>query len=318
MRIVRALAAWGLVVGIGCQPSAPTAPTPDPSVAPEAEVKKAPPPQTAALSPAQLDAMALRCDGAALLALGSSVLAGVEAGPEHPSARLLASWEAGRRFDGDTIDTKAVDAWVETLHAHLGTAPPRWWVDTLKSGRGGEGVATRFSLELGEGSDRRGPIAPGPGDVLVRPGHPLVESSGSIAYDLSMGRVSLAPIPETKGTALEVTRARAGSTLYVATFEPGAGGFRFPLRAVGSDGSERWKAEVCAADRKALGGRGYQIVELKVLETSTAKPGTMAPSEVRGLAVFTAESHGVTVETFDVNSGERTFAWSSDLWSWRE
>lgn len=249
---------------------------------------------------------------------GARALAALDPESPPPSAALLAAWERGRTFDEEgRIQTASVDDMLPRFAGALGMAPPRWWVDTLKSARGGEGIATGYNLGLTDDGDRRGGLSTGPGGVRVRPGLPLVESGGTLAYDLSMGRVELGPAPTNPGTAIEVTRARAGSTLYVAMFEPGSGGFRFPLRAVGSDGQERWTTEVCAADRKVLGGRGYMIVQMVVLEDPPAKPGVMAKSNARGLAVFTAESHGVTLEVFELETGTRTLAWSSDLWSWR-
>ena len=116
--------------------------------------------------------------------------------------------------------------------------------------------------------------------------------------------------------ALEIGRAPAGSTVYYATFERGSGGFRFPLHAV-ELGGERWRAEVCGPDRQILGGQGYLSVEIVVLgvPAPAASPGVMRPPpKSTGIAVFTAESHGVALDFFDPKSGARTLAWSSDLW----
>ncbi len=207
------------------------------------------------------------------------------------------------------------------LQTKLGQPPPRWWVDTLRSARGGEGVATVYDTGLApDGSDRRGPIQTGPGGTRVRPDAlPLLESDGQLAVDLSVARVWVGPVPKTPGTAVELTRARAGSTLFVSMFEPGRGGFRFPLRAIDSQSAEVWTTEVCAADRRSLEGLGHLIVDFVLLgESSTKTPGRMTPSTATALAVFTAESHGVGVEVFDLKTGERTLAWASDLWSWRD
>lgn len=269
---------------------------------------------------ADVEAEALRCDGPSLMQRGSEALSDIEPEDAFPSASLLAAWEAARTFDDDgRIDPSGVDGMLPQFTSVLGAAPPAWWVDTLKSARGGEGVATGYDLQLkqaGDG-DRRGELKPGAAGVLVRGPSPLVADGDTLAYDLSMGRVALGPVPDQRGSAVEVTRARAGTTLYFAMFEPGSGGFRFPLHAIGSDGAQRWTTEVCAADRKSLAGRGYMIVQLVMLEDPPAKPGVMANSNPRGLAVFTAETHGVTVEVFELETGTRTLAWSSDLWSWR-
>lgn len=275
---------------------------------------------SADIDAAQVEAEALRCDGPALMQRGASAIGALSPDDAALSASLLAAWERGRAFDDrGTIEPAGVDEMLPRFTAALGMAPPRWWVDTLKSARGGEGIATGYDLQMAQDGygDRRGKLSRGPGGVLIRGTSPLVESDGMLAYDLSSGRVELGPVPSHRGTAIEVTRARAGTTLYVAMFEPGAGGFRFPLRAVASDGKERWVTEVCAADRKVLGGLGYMVVQMVVLEDPPAKPGVMSTSNARGLAVFTAETHGVTVEVFELDTGARTLAWSSDLWSWR-
>jgi hypothetical protein len=101
---------------------------------------------------------------------------------------------------------------------------------------------------------------------------------------------------------IEHARARAGTTIYYASFSQGSGGFRFPLRAVGPDGTLAWTAEVCGPDRRILAGHGHLTVEIVVLDSGA------------GIAVFTAESHGVALDVFDPQTGKRTLAWSSDFW----
>ncbi len=284
---------------------------------PTASMDKPPTREIPAAPPNEVEAEALRCDGAALMARGADALAALDLDTSPPSAALLARWEQARAFDGDgRLVAASVDDMLPRFAAALGMAPPSWWVDTLRSARRVDD-ATAYDLGLTQEGDRRGALRAGPGGVRVRAGQPLVESGGMLAYDLSMGRVALGPIPSNPGTAIEVTRARAGSTLYVALFEPASGGVRFPLRAVGSDGQELWSTEVCAADRKALGGLGSMIVESVVLEDPPVNPRVKANSNPRALVVFTAESHGVTVEAFELKTGVRTLAWSSDLWSWR-
>lgn len=269
-------------------------------------------------SAAEIETEALRCDGPALMTRGASAIHALDPESSPPSASLLAAWERVRAFDEDgNIEAASVEQMLPRFADALSMAPPRWWVETLKSARGGEGVATGFNLGITNTGDRRGALGPGPSGIRVRSGVPLVESGGMLAYDLSMGRVELGPMPSAPAPTFEVTRARAGTTLYVATYDLGSGGMRFPVRAVDSDGKERWTAEVCAADRKVLGGLGYMIVQMIVLEDPPAKPGVMANSNPRGLVVFTAETHGVTVEVFELETGARTLAWSSDLWSWR-
>lgn len=310
--------ALGLVLGVACVSPPPE--SPQPQTPPEAPAPKMPAPEPNDPAPAKLgervEALALACDGAALTELGPEAIAALQPDDTTTSASLLALWERERRFEDGAIVPASVDAFVPALAAALDMQPPAWWVDTLKSARGGPNIATGYDLGLVDGGDRRGPLRPGPGGVLVRPGLPVALSGSALAFDLSMGRVELMPVPERPGTALEVARAHAGSTLYVAAFEPSVGGFRFPLRAVGSDGKERWSTEVCAADRKVLGGHGAMIVEVDVIEDPPPNPRVKSMPRPHGIAVFTAETHGVTVEVFDLE-GRRTLAWSSDLWSWR-
>ncbi|MCA9662297.1 MAG: hypothetical protein KC486_28415 [Myxococcales bacterium] len=299
------------------------APMPEPAAAEDGRDPAAPVPADVA-SDEPLEPLALRCDGAALArALASRDLRALKTGGDGPSVRLLATWEAVRTFgDDDTLAAEAVDALVEALTAQLGRAPPRWWIDHLASARWG-GDASQplpyYDVQMTATGDRRGELVEGPGKTRVRPEllPVLAEGGGKLHVDLSAARVAIADLPENPGTVVEVARARAGSTLYVATYELGAGGFRFPLRAVTRDG-QRWEATVCGPDRQVLGGVGYMIAELVVLEPTPdpdARPGVMRPSAgATGIAVFTGETHGVAVDVFDPATGERTLAWSSDLW----
>lgn len=277
-------------------------------------------------APTSIEPLALRCDGAAvadaLAAQDRAALEALASGGEGPSTRLLARWEAARSFDADgTIDPEAVDAFADALTKELGAAPPAWWVEHLASGKLREGDdAGPLAYDPGgrKDGDRRGAWVPGPGATQVRPNLAavLTTADGKLFFDLSMGRVELGPLPP-EPHAIEIARARAGSTLYYASFSRGAGGARFPLRAIASDGTERWTAEVCGPDRQILGGLGHLTVQLVVLEPppDPDRAGQMHPSSgPTGIAVYTAESHGVALEVFDPSTGERELAWSSDLW----
>lgn len=320
MAFARASMLCGLAAVMGCsKPS--TEPAAHGSEQPIAAAKDTPvpdsSPETNAIEPTSLEALALACDGHTLMKIGTAAIASSDARDTEHSARLLALWEKTRAFSDGHITPESADTFASAVASTIDAAPPTWWVDTLKSARGGEEGTTSYDLQVEPKRDRRGPIAPGPGGVLVRPSSGVVESGGMLAYDLSMGRIDLMPIPEKRGgTAIEVARAHSGATLYVAAFEPGRGGFRFPLRAIGSDGEERWETEVCAADRTVLSGLGAMIVEVVVLQDRPADPRTKSLPKVHGIAVFTAESHGVTLEVFDLD-GRRMLAWSSDLWWWR-
>jgi hypothetical protein len=271
-----------------------------------------------------LEPLALRCDGPALArALASRDLRTLRTGGDGPSVRLLATWEAMRTFSDDgTLAAEAVEALAEAVTAQLGQAPPRWWIDLLASARWA-GDASQplpfYDVQMTATGDRRGELVEGPAKTRVRPDllPVLAEGGGKLHVDLSAARVAIADLPESPGTVVEVARARAGSTLYVATYDLGAGGFRFPLRAVTGDGP-RWEAIACGPARELLGGLGYMIAEIVVLAPAPdpdARPGVMRPSAApTGIAVFTGETHGVALDVFDPATGERTLAWSSDLW----
>jgi hypothetical protein len=310
-----------LLVGllIACTDGRDPAPVTEPAPAPE----RSDPPVNEPTAPLDFESLALACDGAAIKAAfakhDAAALAAIDAGP---SARLLARWETAREFGKDgQIERAAVDALVAALTSELGSAPPSWWVDQLAAAKQYDGKdPPYYDVGIGENSDRRGELVAGPGSTRVRPNMAMVLSgaNGKLYFDLSMGRVELGPLPSDPDATIEVARARAGSTLYYASFSRGSGGFRFPLHAVGSDGRERWQAEVCGPDRKILAGVGYLTVEIVVLEPPPGpdeKPGEKrASSGATGIAVFTAESHGVALDVFDPQTGARTLAWSSDFW----
>jgi hypothetical protein len=273
-----------------------------------------------------LEAMALACDGAGLAqvlaTLDAAEIAALAKARRGSSARLLLGWEATRSFtDEGALVPSAVSSLVAALTEELGTAPPTWWVEHLASGRR---ISTdrrplaAYDVGATDAGDRRGPWHEGPGRTVVRPqaATSLTADGDTLAYDLGIGRVALGPLPPEAGAAIEITRARAGTTLYYAAFSRGAGGFRFPLHAVGPDGTT-WTAEVCGPDRQILGGLGYLTVQIVPLEPPPA-PGAEGHKQtsgaLRGIAVFTAESHGVALDVFDAGSGTRTLAWSSDLW----
>ena len=275
--------------------------------------------------PETLEPLALRCDGAAIKAAFAELDPAALAGLDHgPSTRLLARWESTRRFGDDgSIDSAAVEAFALALARELGQEPPRWWVEQLAAAKlrpGDDQGPPYYDVGMTESGDRRGELVPGPGSTRVRPNMAAVlsESNGQLYFDLSMGRLELGPLPSDPDATLELARARAGSVIYYASFSRGSGGFRFPLRAIAHHGGEQWQAEVCGPDRKILGGLGYLTVEIVVLEPAPGpdeKPGMkIASSGATGIAVFTAESHGVAVEVFDPKTGARTLAWSSDFW----
>jgi hypothetical protein len=312
-----------LVLMLGLALACTDARDPAPVAEPAPERTDPPMHDTPPASTESLEPLALRCDGEAIKAafarLDPAALASVDDGP---SARLLARWESTRQFATDgTIERAIVEAFVVALAAELGQQPPRWWVEQLAAAKQYEGKdPPYYDVGRTENGDRRGELVPGPGTAQVRPNMAsvLTASDGKLYFDLSMGRLELGPLPTEPDATLELTRARAGSTIYWASFSRGSGGFRFPLRAIAYSKGEQWQAEVCGPDRKILGGLGYLTVEIVALEPAPdpgSKPGEMRPSSgATGIAVFTAESHGVAVEVFDPQTGARTLAWSSDFW----
>ncbi|MEM6996403.1 MAG: hypothetical protein AAF721_38215 [Myxococcota bacterium] len=116
-----------------------------------------------------------------------------------------------------------------------------------------------------------------------------------------MARVTLGPLPDRPGQTIEVSRASAGTTLFVAEFDAATGGMRFPLRAVDATGAERWRTEICGPDRQSLEGVGHMTVQIVVYEDR--------------VLVFSAESHGVALDVLSAETGARLVAWSSNLWT---
>ncbi|MFO7563367.1 MAG: hypothetical protein R6X02_12050 [Enhygromyxa sp.] len=271
-----------------------------------------------------LELLALGCDGAAIKAafaeLDAAALASIDNGP---SARLLARWETTRSFAADgSLEPAAVEAFVSALTKEFGQEPPRWWVEQLASAKlrgGDEQGPPHYDVGFTEQGDRRGPLVRGPGRTKVRPSHAraIGASQGALFFRIGMDSVRLGSLPGLPDATIEIARARAESGVYFVQFY--RGGFSFPLRAIGPDGRERWKAEVCGPDR-TVPGEGYRslTVEVVVLEPS---PGPDEKPEIEGtssgatgIAVFTAESYGVALDVFDPQTGARTLAWSSDFW----
>lgn len=276
------------------------APDPKPSEAPSVDEP---------INEEELAELARTCEGTALrkrfAALSAAELDQLaEAKPT--SLRLLAIWERDRSFTGEgTLAPTSIDRLTRTIEVALGEPPPRWWVEQLASAKLHDPAnPPYYEIGLTETGDRRGEWQPGPGGTRVRPAGALLlsETKGQLSYDFSVGRVVLGPLPSEPATMVEHARAPTTTTVYYASFSQGSGGFRFPLRAIGSDGKQAWTAEVCGPDRQVLGGVGHLTAEIVVLESKT------------GIAVYTAETHGVALDVFDPETGARTLAWSSDFW----
>ncbi|MEM6290982.1 MAG: hypothetical protein AAGA54_06935 [Myxococcota bacterium] len=287
-------------------------PEPPPVEAPE-------PVQDASIDPEKTQAALLACNGDALAKVTPPQLRALSADDAAPAAaRTWAAWETARAFTADgTLEPNAVDALTAALVASLDTTPPRWWIEQLRSARTHGGRPAAYDVGLEERGDRRGAWVDGPAGVRIRPENEavLAEDDGHLAYDFSVGRARLVKAPDPPNMMAEVTRAHAGSTAFVATFAPGGGGFPFDVHAVGSDSTQRWTATACGPNRSSLEGVGHLTVELVVLQDPPPSGGSMKPARpVRGLAVFNAESHGLAVEVFNADTGEKTFAWTSDLW----
>lgn len=278
---------------------------------------------------AELGPLVRACDGAAakarIEALDAAALGALADSAPSPSVRWLATWERERAFDdAGRLEAGAAESVAEAIAAELGQAPPRWWVEQLATASYNEPREGPPYYDVGRGDDRdrRGPWVDGPGDARSRPDvrRQLVVADGELAIDLSSARVELGPAPTDPASIIEVARARAGTTIYYATFSQGSGGFSFPLHAVDRDGP-RWTAQVCGPARMVLNGLGHLTVEIVVVtepDPEPVEPGRMAPSPpTTAIAVFSAESHGVALDVFDPETGARTMAWSSDFWFMR-
>ncbi len=290
--------------------------SPSPPPTPRSEVRSG---DSTPLEATAVESAALACDGATLTEMGLEKLAALDPATLPPSAALLATWESARAFTAEgTLEPAAVEALTEAVTTALDHAPPTWWREQLASAQRREGSEPPFyDAGVTKHGDRRGAWKEGPGGLRVRSGATdlLVEQDGQLAYDFSVARAELGPIPSEPGTALEHTRAHAGSTVYFAMFPVASGGFPFPLQAVTNRSEKSWTAQVCGPKRTALNGLGHLTVELVVLEDPPSGRLEMTASPPpSGVAVFTAETHGVALEVFDVETGKRTLAWSSDLW----
>lgn len=267
----------------------------------------------------ELESLALACEGSELARRFAGLDTDALARVEGRSVGLLALWERARSFDAEgRIARAGVDALAAALERELGRPAPTWWLDQLASARRYEGrEPPAYDVGRTATGDRRGPLVAGPGTTKLREANAMVVSSSGerLTFDLSMGRIELGALPNEPDAVVELARASAGSTIYWSSISPGAGGFRFPLHAVDPQGL-RWTAEVCGPDRKALSGLGWLTVEFVVLEPPVAAaPGVMQTSSgATGIAVFTAESHGVALDVFDPSTGARVLAWSSDFW----
>jgi hypothetical protein len=219
------------------------------------------------------------------------------------------------RSELDLQRAETIEQLGAALHDVLGQAPPRWWLELLASGKraGDEAGPPVYDVAVREQGDRRGPWVSGPGHTRVRPGVDLLltaDGDGRLHYDLSSARLELGPLPSDAGRMIELARACAGTTVYYATFNPSSGGCRFSLHAIAARGGG-WTAEVRGSDREGLGG--HLIVEIVVLERG--EPSLqMRAAEVTGVAVFTGEAHGLTLDLFDPDDGARRLAWSSEGW----
>lgn len=67
--------------------------------------------------------------------------------------------------------------------------------------------------------------------------------------------------------------------------------------------------------RRAVGRRGLRA---RPQDPRRARLPQRRDRRARALGrVFTAESHGVALDVFEIDSGDRSLAWSSDFWFWR-
>lgn len=259
------------------------------------------------------------CDGQALAGLrshlGEDELAELE-GDEQlaPAARVWARWER-IAHEGERADRMEVSEFGVEFERRFGISPPPWWLDQLSGGKPSEGGPDSYDVGLGHDFDRRGSWKTLDSGGRIRADDAMVlgEQDGQLYVDLSSRRAMLGEAPKS-GWMVEYARPRGGLEVYLATFEPGQGGFPFPIRKIRNDEVD-WETRSCGTGRFELGGLGHLTVDVVVIDENAGSAGRMTPSKVTGVAVFSAESHGLSFELFDPETGERTAAFTSDLWS---
>lgn len=229
-----------------------------------------------------------------------------------PSLSLQARWERDRRFvaEEEGLERLAPDVaktFAEAVRERSGHAPPGWWVDTLASARRYvETGATGYDLGPQADGDRRGPLVRGDpfvtreGVTAKREGDRVTLEQGTRAVTIDAVHLLEPTLP-----ASTIELAFTPTLALAVPYDPGTGGFPFELRAFElGTGTPGWRALVCSAGRTMLGGLGYLIVELVV--------------EGDAVWVYSAESHGVAIDAFALETGEPRLRFSADLWFARQ
>lgn len=204
--------------------------------------------------------------------------------------RLLAVWERERRVSGGRLDPAGVTRFLRALETELGAPAPAWWQAALRSARFHPSTgATSYDVTSSRAARFSGTVAWG-GRTLRAPA----------------GIPDLAPIPPPRGGApSHVDAIAAGARIVVVPFEPGSGGFPLEVRAYRAGPIEpAWTSTACSAGREMLSGLGDLVIQLDVVA-----------SELR---VWSAESHGLAIDAFDLATGAPRWRFSTDFWFARQ
>ncbi|MDQ3032769.1 MAG: hypothetical protein M3Y87_10155 [Myxococcota bacterium] len=203
--------------------------------------------------------------------------------------RLLVHWERERRVLDAGLDPDGITRFLRALRSELGRPAPAWWATALRSARVHAATSTTSYTATPARASR------------------FTERIewGSRTFVAPAAMASLDGIPPPLDATLDhVDAIRTGARIVVVPFSPGSGGFPLEVRAYRAGPVElAWRSTACAAGRQVLGGVGELAIELEI----TAE-------EVR---VWSAESHGLAIDAFDLATGAPRWRFSTDFWSAR-
>lgn len=205
---------------------------------------------------------------------------------EDRTSKLLAHWERERRVAAERLDPAGVTRFLRALETEIGRAPPAWWQDTLRTARFHPSTsATSYDVAPARRSRFTSGVAWGPRTL---------RGPASIP--------SLDGIPLPHDAALDhVDAVRTGARVMVVPFAPGRGGSPFDVYAYRAGPIElAWTATACSAGRSVLGGEGDLALELDVVANE--------------LRVWSAESHGLAIDAFELATGRVRWRFSTDFW----
>lgn len=231
-----------------------------------------------------------RCDRGAQVHAAFAVLSprqlDVLATEGDRTMRLLVHWERERSGAGAGLDGDGITRFLRALHTELGRPAPAWWASALRSARAHASTgATSYAVTPAREARFTERVAWGSRTFRAPPGMPPLDG---------------VPLPR-DATLGFVDAIQAGARIVVVPFSPGSGGFPFEVRAYRAGPVElAWTSTACAAGRQVLGGLGELAIELEI-----------TTDEVR---VWSAESHGLAIDAFDLGTGAPRWRFSTDFW----